>query len=62
MTTKVIVQSPTPNHQDVLVRVLNPTTREQYGPDRRLREGEQAEFYVHGGAELSVTEVPKEPS
>lgn len=59
MTTQVIVKSPTPNHQDVLVKAVSPQTGDVMS-EKRLREGEEVTLCVHGSQSLQITEVAKE--
>jgi hypothetical protein len=61
MTTQVIVKSPSPNHQDVMVCVADPTTKE-VREMHRLREGEEISLYIHSNAGLTISEVAKEPA
>jgi len=58
MTTRVIIQSPAPNHQAVLVKVLDPGTGKVF-QEHHLEDGQQMEVYLHSGAKLDITEVPK---
>jgi hypothetical protein len=61
MTTQVIVKSPTPNHQDVLVKTVIPQTGDVMS-EQRLREGEEVSLYIHGSQSLAIEEVAKEPA
>lgn len=61
MTTQVIVKSPKPNHQDVLVKTVNPQTGETWS-EQRLREGDEVSLYVHDAMSLQISEVAKEPA
>jgi hypothetical protein len=59
MTTKVIIISSDPNHQDVLVEQYSPQTGNVYSNAKRLTEGESVEIYVHSSVALRITEIPK---
>lgn len=61
MTTQVIIKSPAPNHQDVMVCTTDPTTKAVL-ESHRLREGEEISLYIHSAQGLSITEVAKEPA
>lgn len=61
MTTQVIVKSPSPNHQDVMVCTADPTTKEVTAT-HRLREGEEISLYLHSNQGLTISEVAKEPA
>ncbi|MFZ2982023.1 MAG: hypothetical protein WA085_13405 [Sphingobium sp.] len=61
MTTQVIVKSPSPNHQDVMVRTVTPQTGDVMS-EQRLREGEEVSLYVHGSQSLQIAEIAKEPA
>ncbi len=61
MTTKVIVSSPKNNHQAVKVECVakNSTGQEVITSTTNIPDGEDRSFYVHGGCQLRITEVPK---
>jgi hypothetical protein len=59
MTTKVVISSPNPNHENVLVRTVNPNDGTQVVPDMVLTDGESCERYVHSTSRLEISEVPK---
>ena len=61
MTTEVIVKSPSPNHQDVLVKTVSQQTCAVMS-EQRLREGEEVSLYVHSGQSLQIYEIAKEPA
>lgn len=58
MTTKVLIKIPTPNHEDVLVNLINIVTGEPF-QGYHLTDGDELELYVHSGQGFSVQEVPK---
>ncbi len=63
MTTTVVIRSPAPNHQDVLVQLedVRPDgTTFQVGNARRLKEGGTITEHVHGGRRLVITEIARE--
>lgn len=57
MSTKVVITSPMPNHQNVLVTVKdgNGKTVSAY----TIEEGTHKEFYVYKGQSLEVSEEEK---
>ncbi|MBW6402078.1 hypothetical protein KPL78_29800 [Roseomonas sp. HJA6] len=63
MTTAVVIRSPSPNHQDVLVQ-KQAVNREgafvDVGQAVRVTEGMAVTEYVHGGQRLVITEVTRE--
>jgi hypothetical protein len=59
MTTQVFIRSPSPNHQDLMVCAVNPTTKEVTST-HRLHEGEELGLYLHSNQGLTITEVAKE--
>lgn len=62
MTTRVIIKSPKPNHQDVMVKTVSPQTSDVMS-EQRLREGEEVSLYVvHGIQSLLIAEIEKEPA
>jgi hypothetical protein len=61
MTTTVIIKSPNPNHNDLLVKIINPKTQEEYST-KRLTDGEEASLYVYGSQSLVIDEIAKDQS
>lgn len=64
MTTTVVISSPEPNHQKVGVQVVYPAAlghpAHSAGRQIVLDDGESTVVYVHGGAEVVVTEIPRD--
>lgn len=56
MTTQVIVRSANPNHENILVEVIQDGNPSQL---QVLTDGEEASFYVYSSQSLKITEVPK---
>jgi len=65
MTNTVIIRSPYPNHQDVLVEICGAMDQDGVRPLQsfiRLKEGEETRQYVHSGSFLGISEIPREPA
>lgn len=58
MTTTVIIKSPSPNHEDLLVNLIDITTGQPF-QGYHLTDGDELTLYVHSGQGFSVQEVPK---
>jgi len=61
MTTAVIITSPKPNHQDVLVTAISPLSGSLLSKNR-LQEGESITLYVHSTSHLVIEEIEKLPA
>jgi hypothetical protein len=61
MTTKVRIESPDPNHQDLLVRREDPETGYNLG-ENRLTDGQSIELHVYAGQRIVIEEVAKLPA
>jgi hypothetical protein len=59
MTTKVLIRSPAPNHQDLRISTVDTETGAT-GPEHFLTDGQEIELYVYGRQELVIRETPKE--
>ena len=57
MTTKVIIELPAPNHEDVVVYVVDPHNPAIVMDRTRLRQGDKTTKYVHGNATIRIEEV-----
>lgn len=58
MTTRVIIKSPSSNHEDILVNLIDITTGQPF-QGYHMTDGDELELYVHSGQGFSVQEVPK---
>jgi len=58
MTTRVIIQSPSPNHQNVKVETTSGDGREPQ-LQKVLTDGEEIQLYVYPGQQILISEVPK---
>lgn len=59
----LIVKSPYPNHQDVLVEVLGPVKEDgcqRLLQEVRLTEGEEHQFFVYSEQTLHISEIERE--
>ncbi len=64
MTTAVIIRSPSPNNQDVLVQKQVVSREGAYAPVGeaiRVTEGMAVTEYVHSGQRLVITEITRVP-
>ena len=63
MTTTVVIRSPAPNHEDLVVQLQAVDAAGAWlnaGPPVRLTEGMSVSEYVHGGKRLVITEARRE--
>lgn len=63
MTTTVVIRSPAPNHQDVLVQKQSVAVDGSWadvGAPVRVTEGMAVTEYVYGGRRLVITEATRE--
>jgi hypothetical protein len=63
MTTSVVIRTPSPNHQDVMVQKQSVDAEGRWtdvGPPMRLTWGMSLSEFVFGGRRLVVTETTRE--
>lgn len=63
MTTAVVIRSPAPNHQDVVVQKQSVGADGAFadvGVPFRVTEGMAVTEYVHGGQRLVITEAARQ--